>query len=92
MRKPVSRILVINDEQLVLKELIKGLNAAAKTLDNPLGITFTGLTTAREALKAIEDDGDIQAVVVDDTLYTLKNETNGSRSLQMSAAAQRPKR
>jgi hypothetical protein len=39
MRKPVSRILVINDEQLVLKEFVKLLNAAAKSLDNPLGIT-----------------------------------------------------
>jgi arginine decarboxylase len=86
MRNPVSRILVINDETLVLKELIKGLNAAAKSLDNPLGIGFTGVTTARDALKAIEDDGDIQAVIVDDTLYTLKsNGSAGSRMLQMSA-------
>jgi arginine decarboxylase len=86
MRNPVSRILVINDETLVLKEVIKGLNAAAKSLDNPLGIVFTGVTTARDALKAIEDDGDIQAVIVDDTLYTLKsNGSAGSRMLQMSA-------
>ena len=47
MRKPVSRILVINDEQLVLKEFVKLLNAAAKSLDNPLGITFTGINTAQ---------------------------------------------
>jgi len=50
-----------------------------------LGITFTGITTARDALKAIEEDGDIQAVIVDDTLYTLKNDGGGSRALQMSA-------
>lgn len=85
MRNPVSRILVINDEQLVLKEFVKGLNAAAKSLDNPLGITFTGITTARDALKAIDEDGDIQAVIVDDTLYTLKNDGGNSRVLQMSA-------
>lgn len=85
MRKPVSRILVINDEQLVLKELVKLLNAAAKSLDNPLGITFIGIATARDALKAIEEDGDIQAVIVDDTLYTLKNDGGNSRVLQMSA-------
>jgi arginine decarboxylase len=85
MREPVSRILVINDEQLVLKEFVKGLNAAAKNLDNPLGITFTGITTARDALKAIEEDGDIQAVIVDDTLYTLKSDGGNSRVLQMSA-------
>jgi arginine decarboxylase len=86
MRKTVSRILVINDEKVVLKELIKGLNAAARGLDNPLGISFIGVETAREALAAIEEDGDIQAVVVDDTLYTLNSESgNGSRSLEMSA-------
>lgn len=84
MRKPVSRILVVNDEKLVLRELIKGLNAAAKALENPLGITFSGVVTAREALRAIEDDGDIQAVVADDTLYTMKN-SGGSHVLQMSA-------
>ena len=83
MRKPISRILVINDERLVLRELIKGLNAAARSLDNPLGIIFHGVATAQEALLAIQEDGDIQAVIADDTLYSLKN--SGSRMLQMSA-------
>ena len=55
MKKPVSRVLIINDEPLVLKEFVKGLNAAARSLDNPLGITFSGVTTAREALAAIEE-------------------------------------
>jgi len=89
MAKPVSRILVINDESLVLREFVKGLNAAARTLDNPLGIVFSGVTTAKEALAAIESDGDMQAVLVDDTLYTLpgKGKKNGSgrKKLQMSA-------
>jgi arginine decarboxylase len=84
MKKPVSRILVINDEKLVLRDLLKGLNAAAKALDNPLGITFDGVTTVREALRTIEEDGDLQAVVVDDKLYSVKGEGNG-RGLQMSA-------
>ncbi len=89
MVKPVSRILVINDEHLVLREFVKGLNAAARSLDNPLGITFTGVTTAKEALAAIESDGDLQAVLVDDTLYTLparrKKNGSGRKKLQMSA-------
>lgn len=85
MRKPSSRILVINDETLVLREFIKGLNAAAKSLDNPLGIVFHGVTTAQDALKAIEEDGDIQAVIVDDVLYTLRHDGGNSRALQMSA-------
>src|SRR5262249_48154941 len=62
MKKPVSRVLIINDEPLVLKEFVRGLNAAGRSLD----ITFSGVTTAQDALAAIEEDGDIQAVVVDD--------------------------
>ena len=71
MHQPVSRILVSNDEKLVLRELIEGLDAAAGSLDNAFGIVFRGVTTAQEALRVIEDDGDLQAVVVDDTLYTV---------------------
>jgi arginine decarboxylase len=92
MPKPVSRVLVVDDEPLVLREFVKGLNAAARTLDNPLGLTFTGVATAREALAAIEADGDLQAVVVDDKLYTLQagaaRRANGpgrGKKLQMSA-------
>jgi arginine decarboxylase len=82
MKKPVSRVLIINDEPLVLKEFVKGLNAAARSLDNPVGIAFIGVTTAREALAAIEHEGDLQAVVVDDKLYTLKQQ---SAKTEMSA-------
>ncbi len=93
MAKPSSRILVINDEHLVLREFVKGLNAAARTLDNPLGIGFTGVTTAKEALAMIETEGDLQAVLVDDTLYSLpsrnanggKKSESHARTLQMSA-------
>ncbi|MFN0315065.1 MAG: aminotransferase class I/II-fold pyridoxal phosphate-dependent enzyme [Burkholderiales bacterium] len=85
MRKPTSRILVINDETLVLREFVKGLNSAAKSLDNPLGIVFTGITTAQDALKTIEEDGDLQAVIVDDVLYTMRHDGGNSRVLQMSA-------
>ncbi|HEX2332881.1 MAG TPA: hypothetical protein VHI32_06880, partial [Burkholderiales bacterium] len=92
MPKPASRILVINDEHLVLREFVKGLNAAARALDNPLGISFIGVTTAKEALQLIESDGNLQAVLVDDTLYSLstknsngKKEQRRARKLQMSA-------
>jgi arginine decarboxylase len=83
MAKPSSRILVINDEHLVLREFVKGLNAAARSLDNPLGISFTGVTTAKEALSMLEADGSFQAVLVDDRLYTLGS--NSKKKLQMSA-------
>jgi arginine decarboxylase len=83
MVKPASRILVINDEHLVLREFVKGLNAAARTLDNPLGISFVGATTVKEGLALIESEGNMQAVLVDDTLYTVGN--NSKKKLQMSA-------
>jgi arginine decarboxylase len=85
MKKPISRILLINDETLILKAFVKGLNVAAKSMENPLGIAFTGVTTAHEALQAIEQDGDIQALVVDDKLYTLQSARKGARNLQMTA-------
>ncbi len=85
MAKPSCRILVINDEHLVLREFVKGLNAAARALDNPLGISFTGVATAKEALAVIESEGNLQAVLVDDRLYTLGS--NSKKKLQMSALA-----
>src|SRR6478672_5927388 len=93
MPKLSCRILVINDEHLVLREFVKGLNAAARALDNPLGISFTGVATAKEALSVIESDGELQAVLVDDTLYSLHSNSKGSgakgsnskKELQMSA-------
>jgi len=88
MAKPLSRILVIEDEPLVLREILKGLNAAARALDNPFGIAFGGVATAQAALAAIEADGDIQAVLVDDKLYTLEGASprrSAAKTLQMSA-------
>ena len=86
MAKPACRILVINDEQLVLREFVKGLNAAARALDNPLGISFLGVATAKEALAVIETEGNLQAVLVDDRLYSLTKNGNGdSKKLQTTA-------
>jgi arginine decarboxylase len=68
MPKPSSRVVVINDDPLILKELLKGLNAAARSLDNPFGISFVGAGTAAEGLQRVRDDGDVQLVIVDDKL------------------------
>jgi arginine decarboxylase len=94
MAKPISKVLVINDEPLILRELLKGLNAAARSLENPFGIAFVGALTAKEGLALIERDGDIQTAVVDDRLYAApeskpgngrKYRGEGKRSLQVSA-------
>jgi len=68
MPKPSCRVVVINDDPLILKELLKGLNAAARALDNPFGISFVGALTPHEGLRLIQDDGDAQLVIVDDKL------------------------
>ncbi len=95
MSKPASKVLVINDEPLILRDLLKGLNAAARSLDNPFGISFLGALTAREGLALIERDGDVQIVIVDDKLYAVQDtrkRRNGerargerTRNLQVSA-------
>jgi arginine decarboxylase len=73
MPKPSSRVVVVNDEPLILKELLKGLNAAARSLDNPFGISFCGAASADEALERIRADGDVQLVIVDDKLAAQKS-------------------
>ncbi len=77
MNKPSSKVLVINDEPLILRELLKGLNGAARSLDNPYGISFIGALTAKEGLALIERDGDIQTAVADDKLYAVDSKSNG---------------
>src|SRR5258706_1114501 len=87
MAKPACRILVINDEHLVLREFVKGLNAAARALDNPLGISFIGVTTAKEALALIEAEGNLQAVLVDDRLYSLSKNNHSSTKKHLQTTA-----
>ncbi|MCB6184314.1 aminotransferase class I/II-fold pyridoxal phosphate-dependent enzyme [Leeia sp. TBRC 13508] len=85
MAKPISKVLVINDEKMVLRSLTNGLNSAAKHLDNPFGITFTGATTATEALDVLAEDGEIQTVLIDDNLYALarQNENRQASALEL---------
>src|SRR5690606_25963889 len=42
-------------------------------------------TTACKALELIEQDGDIQALIIDDKLYSLSNENRDTRNLQITA-------
>ena len=68
MPKPSCRVVVVNDDPLVLQELLKGLNAAARALSNPYGIRFTGAPTPAEALRQVREDGDVQLAIVDEKL------------------------
>ena len=72
MPRPSSKVVVINDDPLILKELLKGCNAAARALDNPFGISFLGAPSAREGLQRVREDGDVQLVIVDDKLAAVR--------------------
>jgi arginine decarboxylase len=87
MPKPVSKVVVINDDPLILKELLKGLNAAARSLDNPYGIAFVGAASDAEALARLREDGDVQLVVVDDKLAAAAPSAPRARGARAAAAA-----
>ena len=59
MTKPLSRILVIEDEPLVLREIVKGLNAAARsqTRTELHGIVHEGYQPCVRVLKPPEERG-----------------------------------
>ena len=91
MIKPQSKILVVNNDKLVLRSLLAGLNSAARSLDNPLGMAFVGADSGQAAIESILGDGDIQTLVVDDTLYNM-GEAGVMRAIDLvhSAHRQRP--
>ena len=68
MPKPVSRILLVTDDKHWLKPACNGLSAAARALDNPLGIQFAAVAEATLALDLVVKDGDVQAVLIDAAL------------------------
>lgn len=65
MAKPVSKVLLVIPEPGYRRMLIKALQQAAKSLDNPFGIQFSGCQSAEEALSVARRDGDLQTVLVD---------------------------
>ncbi len=79
--------MLINDEKLILKEFIKGLNAAVKSMKNSLGMVFSGVTTVQKHSNSLSNDGDIQGLVVDDRLYTLKQQGKHARDLDLQMTA-----
>ncbi len=78
MAKPVSKVVVINDEKVLLRSLLNGLNGAGKHLDNPFGITFIGAANAQEALDLVTSDGDVQVILIDDNLYSTNGTPDGA--------------
>lgn len=68
MPRPQSHVLLVVADATLRRNLLKGLNAAAKSLPNPCGLSFSGVESADEALRIARDDGDLQSVLVDGLL------------------------
>ena len=51
MPRPQSHVLLVVADATLRRNLLKGLNAAAKSLPNPCGLSFSGVESADEALQ-----------------------------------------
>lgn len=65
MTKPISQVLLVIADTNLCKNVVKGLNAAARSINNPFGLRFDGVADASSAVHRAQSDGDLQAVVVD---------------------------
>jgi arginine decarboxylase len=79
MSRPVSRVVVAHDDPLSLRELLRGLNAAARAQENPHGITFAGAVSPAALLSALREDGDAQAVILDERLLLPRGRGKAAR-------------
>jgi arginine decarboxylase len=68
MPRPDSRVVVAHGDPLVLRELLRGLNAAARAQENPLGISFIGAGSPAALLALLREDGDAQVAILDEGL------------------------
>ncbi len=90
MPKPVSHILLVTDDKHWTKPACNGLNAAARALDNPLGIQFVAVTDAAQAMRSVAQDGDVQAVLIDAALGQGTAAGQDARSLVRAVRSTRP--
>ena len=67
MPKPTSHALVVSTDERYVKRLQRGLAAAARALDNPFGLRFSTVASHHDALARLAADGDLQAVLIDES-------------------------
>lgn len=65
MGHPASNVLLLMQDAKLCKNIVKGLNAAARSLDNPFGLHFEGATDPADARRRARDDGNLQIVMID---------------------------
>ena len=65
MKRPASRILLLLADDKLARLMVRGLNAAARSMDNAYGLSFAAMSSEAAALAEIANDGDVQAVLID---------------------------
>lgn len=70
----LSRILLVSSDPAWRQQTLAGFSQVLMRYDNPFGLTFSSEASAQQAQHAIEQDGDIQAVLVDDSLQSSHGE------------------
>lgn len=89
MPKPVSRVLVCSADQRYRKALLHDLATATRGLSNVYGIAAQGVGSAEEALTTLLVDGNVQAMLVDESNGTIVD-SNAARELVRNIHALRP--
>lgn len=89
MPKPLSHILLVSGDNHWSKPACNGLSAAARALDNPLGIRFAVAADAALAMVQVTEDGDLQAVLIDAALAQ-DGSGQDARALLRAVRATRP--
>jgi arginine decarboxylase len=90
MPRPHSHVLLVVADPLLRRSLLKGLAAAAKSLDNPCGIAFSAVAGAAEALATARADGDLQSVLIDGIGSGAGDEGWGAETLVQALHQLRP--
>jgi arginine decarboxylase len=65
MPRPHCHVLLVVADPVLRRSLLKGLTAAARSLENRHGLGFTGVAGAEEAMALAGSDGDLQSVLID---------------------------
>jgi arginine decarboxylase len=90
MPRPHSHVLLVVADPVLRRSLVKGLAAAARSLPNPCGLSFSGVATADEALATAHSDGDLQSVLVDGVGGSAAEASWGAEALVQALHRQRP--
>ncbi len=70
MSPPVSKFLILNKDQVECNKITKGLNTAAASSEDNLGIVFLGCKTVEDLFKTLLSDGLVQGAIITHADYS----------------------